>query len=160
MCGQRLALGDARNARSGLTMTVSVTKITSDTGPALKVSFTSVTTTQVSSSPPSLFEVLYLREGMIVGGGPLLNQPGDDSLQGLNLEGDGFMLSAGQPSIHELGPRNTLCASLSWSQMWTDPRSVEVLVLQGEVTGKPPEISIGTPSLASPLLVARANLQS
>jgi hypothetical protein len=54
--------------------------------------------------------VLYLDEGVIVGGGPMLNKAGDLTGQGVNLVGGGFPLEAGVPSIEKLG-RGTGCVT-------------------------------------------------
>jgi hypothetical protein len=160
MCGQRLVLPDEAASRSGLTMAISgVRRGAGDTGPDITVTFTATTTMQVFSSPPNLFEVLYLRDGIIVGGGPMLNLPGDESEQGLDAIGYGFTVGPGRPSSHDAGRRDTLCPSLTWSEVWSAPQSYEIVVLQGPVTGQPPEMSLGMPTAGQqPLLVSRASL--
>lgn len=110
----------------------------------------------IVSSPPRLFEVLYLRAGVIVGGGPMLNLPGDVTPQGVDLIGYGFDVAPDRPSTQELGPRNMLCPSLSWAAVWSAPQSYEVVVLQGPVEKLPQQTSLGIPVLGAPLLVSRA----
>lgn len=56
----------------------------------MSVTFTADCALNVRRSPPSYFEVLYLNDGIIVGGGPMLNLPGDTTPQAMPLKGDGF----------------------------------------------------------------------
>jgi hypothetical protein len=160
MCGQRLVLPDEAASRGGLTMAISdVRRGAGDTGPDITVTFTATTTMQVISGPPNLFEVLYLRDGIIVGGGPMLNLPGDESLQGLDMIGYGFTVGPDRPSSHDAGRRDTLCPSLTWPDVWSAPQSYEIVMVQGPVTGQPPEMSLGVPGAGQrPLLVSRASL--
>jgi hypothetical protein len=160
ICGQRLVLPDEAASRGGLTMAISgVRRGAGDTGPDIMVTFTATTAMQVRSSPPNLFQVLYLRDGIIVGGGPMLNLPGDESMQGLDPIGYGFTVGPGRPSSHEAGRRDTLCPSLTWPKVWSASRSYEIVMLQGPVTGQPQEISLGVPVAGQQsLLVSRARL--
>ncbi|GAB3868924.1 hypothetical protein ACFPIJ_05625 [Dactylosporangium cerinum] len=159
MCGQPLVPADAAGTRSGLTMALDpVRRTATGTGPDLTVTFTATAALHVVSSPPRLFEVLYLKDGVIVGGGPMLNQPGDTTAQGLDLIGYTFDVGPGQPASLELGPRVTLCPAATWPQVWASPQSYEVVVLQGPVETIAGQTSLGVPSPGVPLLIARASL--
>ena len=156
MCGDRLDLHDAAESRAGLTMVISRVRRGADNlGPEVTVTFTSTTLMQVRSTQPRQFEVLYLRDGIIVGGGPMLNLPGDESPQILDLVGYGFVVAPGRPSTHDLGRRDTLCPSLSWRQVWSAAPSYEVVALQGPITGRPSEMWMEPPALGRPLLASR-----
>lgn len=160
ICGQRLVLPDAASSRAGLTMAISDLRYSSgDVGPDITVTFTATSATQVRSSPPRLFEVLYLRDGVIVGGGPMLNPPDDVTPQGIDLVGYGFAAGPGQPNRQDLGRRDALCAPLSWPEIWSRPQAYQVVVLQGPVSGSPPAVSLGVPSPGAPLLASRASLR-
>jgi hypothetical protein len=147
-------------------MTLStVRKVADDAGPKLAVTFTADRTFAVRGSPASLFEVLYLKDGVIVGGGPMLNRPGDLTAQAMDLVGAGFDVGPGNPSTQDLGPRNELCPGLTWRQIWSEPRSYEALLVLGHVQPMPGNGSdtflVDIPTLGyGPLLVARAALQS
>ncbi|MEH0842457.1 hypothetical protein V6U81_08715 [Micromonospora sp. CPCC 205711] len=158
-CGRRLTLTDAPSSRSGLTMTVGPTRFrAAGLGPALTVTFTASAATQVVSSPPTLFQVLYLRDGTIVGGGPMLNVPGDPTPQGIDAVGYGFPVAPDRPARFDLGPRDRLCPSLSWQQVWSAPSAYEVVVLQGPVERGPEQTTLGIPALDGPLLASRVGL--
>jgi hypothetical protein len=139
MCGDRLALPDIASSRNGLTMEVQAKKSADDGGPSLTVTFTSRSHVHVTSSPPQLFEVLYLRGGVIVGGGPMLNMPGDTRSQGIEPVGHGFDIAPDQPSNQDLGRRNTLCPPLTWANVWSAPELYYVVVLQGQVENLSPQ---------------------
>jgi hypothetical protein len=159
ICGQPLVQAYAGDNRSGLRMAISAVRRSADNvGPDVTVTFTATSPVFVASSPPQLFEVLYLRDGIIVGGGPMLNMPGDGSRQTLDLVRYGFAVEPGRPSSQDLGRRDTLCPGLTWRQVWAAPQSFEVVVLQGPVTGQPPEIFLGIPAPHLPLLAGRSSL--
>jgi hypothetical protein len=159
MCGDPLDLDDAADSRAGLTMAISRVRRGADSvGPEITVTFTSTTLMRVRSTPPRQFEVLYLRDGIIVGGGPMLNLPGDVSPQVLDLVGYGFVVAPGRPSTHDLGRRDMLCPSLSWRQVWSAVPSYEVVVLQGPVAGQPSEMWMDLPAPGLPLLASRMAL--
>ncbi|MEU7871393.1 hypothetical protein [Dactylosporangium sp. NPDC049140] len=160
MCGERLRLPDAASSRGGLTMSLTVRGAGTDRGPDLTVTFTAKSGLVVTASPPELFQVLYLEDGVIVGGGPMLNRPGDTSAQGLDAIGRRFTVGPGAPSEQRLGPRDTLCPALTWSRVWSHASRYDVVVVQGplEPTG-PDEAALGIPlPLDAALLVARARL--
>jgi hypothetical protein len=159
VCGQSLQAVDAASTRSGLTMAVgSVRRVADDAGPDLTVTFTAASRLHVMSSPPRLFEVVYLRDGIIVGGGPMLNPPGDASPQGQDLPGYGFEVGPDRPASLALGPRPALCPPLSWPQVWSTPQSFEVMVVQGKVEIADGRASLNVPAPGFPLLLARAGL--
>jgi hypothetical protein len=160
MCGERLDLPHTASTRSGLSMSVAVRGAKGDHGPDLSVTFTAQTSLTVTASPPELYQVVYLRDGVIVGGGPLLNQPGDTSEQGLDAVGTQFTVGPGSPSTQSLGRRDALCPSLTWQRVWSEAKRYEVVVVQGpiEQTG-PAETVINIPlPLDAQLMVARAPL--
>src|SRR4029079_15355631 len=124
-------------------------------GPAIEVAFTASADLKVFASPPNLFEVLYLRDGIIVGGGPMLNMPGDESPQGVDLVGQRFLVGPGSPTTFYLGPRDALCTSVTLTQVWSAPGSYEVVVLLGPVTAAPAQpssLTVGVPVVGQPLL--------
>ena len=104
ICGENLLLGpDAAATRNGLTMTLSKTKnIDESTGPELAVTFTADRPLNVGISRPEQLEVLYVRDGVIVGGGPMLNEAGDLSSQGLSLDWK-WLRGGSRPSV-DRGP--------------------------------------------------------
>jgi hypothetical protein len=63
------------------------------------------------------------------------------------------------PATLELGPRPTLCTSLTWPQVWSAPQSFEIAILQGPVETPGGRTSINVPAPGFPLLVARAGLR-
>ena len=163
VCGENLLLGpDASDARAGLTMSVTnASKIDHATGPDLAVKFTADQPMHVRISPTELFQVLYLRDGLIVGGGPMLNEAGDPSAQGLSLPGSAFDVDPEHPWSDGLGPRNRLCAPLTWPEVWSQHEAYEVVLVQGNVLARqePPGVLLDIPTLGHwPLLVARAPL--
>jgi hypothetical protein len=157
MCGERLVLPDVANSREGLTLSVSAAKSGGNVGPDVTVTFTAGTAVHVTASPPTLFEVLYLDGGIIVGGGPMLNSPGDVTSQGIDAVGMGFDVGPGHPSVQQPGRRDTLCQSLSWSKVWSAAHRYEVVVIQGRVEKVGgAQLTLGIPlPLDAPLLVGR-----
>jgi hypothetical protein len=139
VCGEKLDLGpDASDTRLGLTMKLSmVRKVSADAGPDLAVTFSADRALRVQGSPPRLYELLYLRDGVIVGGGPMLNAAGNMTPQGMNLVGSGFDVSPGNPVTEDLGSRNLLCSGLSWPQIWSQPQEYEAVLVQGRVMSMP-----------------------
>jgi hypothetical protein len=102
--------------------------------------------------------VLYLRDGIIVGGGPMLNEPGDLSGQGMLLIGGPFDVGVGQPFITALGPRNKLCPGLTWPAIWSEPGQYEAILVKGPVTPSVDEehVRLDIPTLGRwPLMVSR-----
>ncbi|MFY1615903.1 hypothetical protein [Micromonospora sp. WMMD736] len=137
----------------------SVVKVKNDSGPAVTVTFAATRAVHVASSPPSLLQVLYLKDGVIVGGGPMVNEPGDATSQGVDAIRGGFDLAPGKPHELQLGPREMLCPSLTWPDVWTTPDRYEVAVVIGPVEDRGDELLLNVPlppSAAS--LVMRATL--
>jgi hypothetical protein len=167
VCGEELALGpDAAATQAGLSMTLSeVRKVGESTGPALEVTFTANRWLRVQGSPPYLFEVLYTRDGVIVGGGPMLNQAGDMTGQAMSLIGSGFDVGPGHPITEDLGRRDKLCPGLTWPQVWSAPQRHEVVLVQGPVMpmadNGPDHLRLEIPTLGYwPLIVARTRLEA
>ena len=163
VCGDALELGPgAASAQAGLAMSLSAHhEIGSGAGPGLTVTFTAARTWYVSTSPASMFEVLYLRDGVIVGGGPMLNEAGDLSSQGFDLIGAGFPVGPDRPWSELLGPRDRLCSTLTWPQVWARPQSYEAVLVMGPILqgSDQDRLRLDMPTLGrSPLLVARATL--
>lgn len=123
----------------------SVAKVNGDSGPAIAVTFAATRAVHVASSPPSLLQVLYLKDGVIVGGGPMVNKPGDTSAQGVDAIRDGFDLAPGKPHEQQLGPREMLCPSLTWSAIWARPDRYEVALVLGPVEDRREELVLGVP---------------
>ncbi|MCJ1677554.1 hypothetical protein MTF65_09440 [Streptomyces sp. APSN-46.1] len=156
VCGQRPDLSGAASTRDGLTLELGSVRRTSDqAGPEIAVSLRSETRRTVVSTPPASIEVLYLKDGVIRGGGPMLNPPGDLSPQGVDMAGHPVDLEPGRPDVQRLGERNALCPSSSWSEVWSDPAGYEVVV----VLRQPVETPAAQPAPdPAPLLVVRAPL--
>ncbi|MCX5065578.1 hypothetical protein OOJ91_06750 [Micromonospora lupini] len=145
VCGDRY---DHPGSTSGGILTAevsSVANVNGDSGPAITVAFAATRAVHVTSSPPSLLQVLYLKDGVIVGGGPMVNGPGDTSSQGVDAIGDGFDLAPGKPHEQQLGPREMLCPSLTWSEIWARPALYEVAVVLGPVEDRGEELVLGVP---------------
>lgn len=161
-CGELLNLPDTAPTRAGLTMSLTARRADEEAGPALTVTFTADRAVNVRSTPLQLFELLYLRDGVIVGGGPLLNQPGDRTPQAVPLVNGGFDLDPDHPSTDDLGPRDALCPGLGWPQIWSDPGLYEAVLVQGPVLQRgddPQQLRVDIPSQdARANLVARAPL--
>jgi hypothetical protein len=165
VCGEQLLLGPgASDTQGGLTMALSkVRKVDDTTGPELEATFTADRSVYVDAFPETYWEVLYLDDGVIVGGGPMLNKAGDLTGQGVNLVGGGFPIEAGIPSIEKLGQRDRLCDGLTWPEVWAAPdryQAVLVLgpVLPSDLTG---HIHLEVATLGYwPLIVASAPLVS
>lgn len=137
----------------------SLTKVNGDSGPAITVTFAAARAVHVASSPPSLLQVLYLKDGVIVGGGPMVNLPGDTRGQGVDAIRDGFDLAPGTPHEQQLGPRETLCPSVTWSEIWATPDRYEVAVVLGPVEDRGKELILDVPLPPSAAaLVLRAAL--
>ncbi|WP_422735262.1 hypothetical protein ACN263_16840 [Micromonospora sp. WMMD729] len=123
----------------------SVVKVKNDSGPAVTVTFAATRAVHVASSPPSLLQVLYLKDGVIVGGGPMVNKPGDPSSQGIDAIRGGFDLAPGKPHELQLGPREILCPSLTWPDIWATPDRYEVAVVLGPVEDRGGELLLDVP---------------
>ncbi|GGO31837.1 hypothetical protein [Micromonospora parathelypteridis] len=123
----------------------SVAKVNDDSGPAVTVTFAATRAVHVASSPPSLLQVLYLKGGVIVGGGPMVNQPGDTIGQGVDAIRSGFDLAPGKPHEQQLGPREMLCPSLTWSEIWATPDRYEVALVLGPIEDRGKELILGVP---------------
>ncbi|WP_380283698.1 hypothetical protein [Kitasatospora purpeofusca] len=155
VCGGRLDLPGETATRDGLTLTVgSVRRADTQAGPRVEAAITADRPLTAVSTPPEYIEVLYLRDGVVVGGGPMLNRPGDgDTPQGVDTVGHPLDLAPGQPLTQQLGARNRLCPSWDWPRVWAEPGGFEVVVLLRQ----PVETPATGPAAAGPqLLVARA----
>lgn len=161
-CGDRLELPFvASGGPQNLSMFITDQSRSADgRGPVITVTFIADESVHVTASPAHLFQVLYLRDGIIVGGGPMLNKPGDDTPQGVDAVGEGFDVTPGQPAVLSLGPRETLCGSLTWEKVWSQPGRYDVVVVQGQiVTTGPDHVTLGVPlPLDLPLLASRTML--
>ncbi|MDT5028610.1 MAG: hypothetical protein QOE61_5036 [Micromonosporaceae bacterium] len=109
--------------------------------------------------------MLYVRDGVIVGGGLMLNQPGDMTPQGMVLIGSGFDVGPGRPITEDLGRRDKVCPDLTWPQVWSAPQRYEVVLVQGRVPPRPDvgpdHLLLDIPTLGYwPLIVARTRLQA
>ncbi|MGC4815418.1 hypothetical protein ACLQ29_33380 [Micromonospora sp. DT228] len=123
----------------------SVAKVNGHSGPAVTVTFVATRAVQVISSPPSLLQVLYLKDGVIVGGGPMVNNPGDTRAQSVDAIGYGFVLAPGKPHQQQLGPRELLCPSLTWSEIWAEPDRYEVAVVLGLLEDRGEDLVLNVP---------------
>ncbi|MFF4341569.1 hypothetical protein ACFY00_16740 [Kitasatospora sp. NPDC001540] len=151
-CGRRPSLAGPATA-NGVTLSVaSVRRAGDDAGPVIEAGFRTDRAFEAIGSPPNYLEVLYLRDGVVVGGGPVLKRPGDRYEQGVDAVGYVYHLTPDSPLRVPLGARDGLCPSVRWSQVWAEPERYEVVLLVDppvELNGPPPT---GLPQL----LVARA----
>ncbi|MEU8215587.1 hypothetical protein AB0C47_07445 [Micromonospora taraxaci] len=137
----------------------SVATVNADSGPALTVTFAASRAVHVASSPPAYFQVLYLKNDVIVGGGPMVNKPGNTTAQAVDAIRDGFDLAPGKPHTQDLGPREMLCPSLTWSDVWAVPDRYEVALVLGPIENNGEEVALGVPlPPAAASLVVRAPL--
>ena len=144
----------AVSSRNGLSLAIRSTRRTADNaGPAVEVALAGDRQMAVMSTPPNLIEVLYLKNSVIVGGGPMLAAAGDHGTQGIDRLGYGAQLTPDRPSVQNLGPRDRLCPPLRWSQVWSAPQDFEVVI----VLEQPAELDI-QPAPDVQLLIARAPL--
>ena len=163
MCGQSTAGYHIAGTRAGLTMAVKGIHKPPDGGaPAIAVTFTTSTYMKMVSGSPTTFEVLYLRDGVIVGGGPSLNEAGDVTPQPVDMRAFGFPVYPNQHNVLDLGERTRLCGSLTWSDVWADPGPFEALVLHGHVVERDDGFRLLTvPSpLDESMLASRATLSA
>ncbi|WFE53647.1 hypothetical protein [Micromonospora sp. WMMD1155] len=123
----------------------SVAKVNEDTGPALTVTFAATRAVQVASSPPAYLQVLYLKDDVIVGGGPMVNRPGDTRAQAVDAIRDGFDLAPGRPHTQDLGPREMLCPSSTWPDVWAAPDRYQVALVLGPVEDHGEEVVLRVP---------------
>jgi hypothetical protein len=160
-CGEPLRLpagSGPHDERSGLTLTIQALSPPVRTcGPALTVIFTARREVGVVCSPPTSFEVLYLQDGLIVGGGPMLTGPGL-GLQAIDALAVSFTVTPDRPSSHRLGSRDRLCAGRAWSEVWSAPARYEIAVLAGPVLQRTDYVHLGVPGVGPPLLADRAPL--
>ncbi|MFD7640887.1 hypothetical protein ACFV4P_09540 [Kitasatospora sp. NPDC059795] len=128
-CGRPLPDKQASTTVNGITLSVSSVRRAGDgTGPAVDVAYRADRSVDGVGVPPEYLETLYVKDGVVVGGGPLLNRPGDTEAQGVDALGHPVRLEAGVPKVEPLGERNTLCGSLTWQQVWAEPERYEVVV--------------------------------
>ncbi|MFC8720330.1 hypothetical protein [Kitasatospora sp. NPDC057198] len=155
-CGRRLPSGGPATAANGITLSIlSVRGAGDGSGPEITVGLGADRAFQATGAPPEYLEVLYLRDGVVVGGGPLLKRPGDRYEQGTDAVGYTYRLSPGAPLAVPLGPRDGLCPSVTWPRVWSEPGRYEVVVLVN------PPVELGAPPPSGPpqpWLVARAPL--
>ncbi|SCF10234.1 hypothetical protein [Micromonospora chokoriensis] len=137
----------------------SVAKVDADSGPALTVTFAATRAVHVAASPPSYLQVLYLRNDVIVGGGPMVNRAGGTEAQAVDAVRDGFDVAPGKPHTQGLGPRETLCPPVTWPDVWAAPDRYEVALVLGPIEDHGEEVALGVPlPPAAASLVVRAPL--
>ncbi|HEV7709358.1 MAG TPA: hypothetical protein VGP16_14260 [Asanoa sp.] len=158
-CGVRYDVPDSPTV-GVLTVTVTAQKVSDQAGPAITATFETTRQIFVAAGRPSGMQVLYLRDGIIVGGGPMLNQPGDTRGQVVDPVRDGFDASPGSPYARKLGPRATLCGSQTWPEVWSAAGEYEVALVLGPVDAVPHELRFEVPSSAAAenLIVTRTRL--
>ncbi|MFF0316962.1 hypothetical protein ACFYPH_20315 [Micromonospora sp. NPDC005252] len=159
VCGDRYDQPDTPSAGILSAELSSVAKVNGDSGPAVTATFAATRAVHVASSPPSHLQVLYLKDGVIVGGGPMVNKPGDTRAQAVDAIRDGFDLAPGKPHTQQLGPREMLCPSLTWPDIWAAPDRYEVALVLGPIEDRGEELALGVPlppAVAS--LVVKASL--
>ena len=134
MCGQSTAGYHVGGTRGGLTVAVNgIHKPADGRAPAISITFTAASYMKMVSGSPSTVEVLYLRGGIIVGGGPSLNEAGDRYPQSVDMRAFGFPVYPNQDNVLDLGERTHLCGSLTWGDVWAEAERFEALVLQGHL---------------------------
>jgi len=86
----------------------------------------------------AVFQVLYLRDGRIVGGGPFLRAPGDNAIYANGLIPYIIDTDPKIPSIIDVGPRDRLCPGYDWPSVWADAQAYQVVILFGDVRDRRP----------------------
>jgi hypothetical protein len=159
MCGARYDVPHSPTV-DVLTVNVTAQKVSDQLGPAITATFETTRQVFVAAGRPSAMQVLYLKDGIIVGGGPMLNQPGDTRGQGVEPVRDGFDVSPGSPYAQNLGPRATLCGSRTWPEVWSSAGEYEVALVLGPVAAVLHELRFEVPSSAPAenLIVTRTRL--
>ncbi|GAA3228353.1 hypothetical protein ACFO1B_21545 [Dactylosporangium siamense] len=155
VCGRGVWADDLAGTRDALTVAIaSVRRVSADTAPEVTLRFTATTELRVEIPP---VEVLYLKESVIVGGGPMLNQPGDLSPQTIAEPGTGFEVRPGAPVEAAVGTR-TLCPAFTWPKLWSAPERVAVMVVVGHLEPRGGGVVLDVPGPGVPLLAASAEL--
>ncbi|GAB3849876.1 hypothetical protein ACFPIJ_56090 [Dactylosporangium cerinum] len=155
VCGRGIWADDLAGTRAALTVAVaSVRRVSADTAPEVALRFTATTDLRVQIPP---VEVLYLKDSVIVGGGPMLNQPGDLSPQTMAEPGTGFEVRPGKPVDAAVGAR-ALCPAFTWPKLWSAPEHVAVMVVVGHLEPRGGGVVLDVPRPGVPLLAAAADL--
>ncbi|GIF53488.1 hypothetical protein DFJ67_5630 [Asanoa ferruginea] len=159
ICGAPYDVPDSPTV-DALTVTVTSQKVSDQAAPALTATFETTRQVFVAAGRPSGMQVLYLKDGIIVGGGPMLNQPGDTRGQGVDPVREGFDVAPGSPHVQNLGPRTTLCGSQTWPEVWSSAGEYDVALVLGPVDVDAHELRFQVPSSARAenLIVTRARL--
>lgn len=159
MCGARYDVPDSPTV-DVLTVNVTAQKVSDQAGPVVTATFETTRQIFVAAGRPSGMQVLYLKDGIIVGGGPMLNQLGDTRAQLVEPVRDGFEVGPGSPHVRNLGPRGSLCDSRTWPEVWSSAGEYEVALVLGPVDAAPDELRFQVPSSApaANLIVSRTPL--
>ncbi len=155
VCGQSFTYRGKNVTPEGVSIGFdSIVREGENSGPVIRVVVTSKRSRSLNSTPPESVRVVYLKDGIIVGGGPALNKPGDLTPQPESLVGHTIEVGPSSPSVQDLGKRDTLCPSTSWPEIWRDPAAYEVAVLMFPPVESGPE----PPDLGSGHLLVREEL--
>jgi len=156
VCGQKLDLAKVESNRDGVSISINaIESVTVEESPRISIAISADRNVRLISAQPTAIEVLYIGDGVIVGGGPRLNMPGKNDVQWSDLVGYPIELFAAQPKILQLGARPTLCPEMSWVQMWAAPDRYEVVV----ILNSPTEVERANARQVTRPLVVRAPLR-
>lgn len=157
VCGQKFSSQGKDSTPGGVSIRFSsVKKVDDKSGPETKLAVSSDQKRTLTSTPPESIRVVYLKDGIVIGGGPALNEPGDLAPQPEFLVGHNIEAGPGKPSIQKLGKRDTLCShsGVGWPQIWKEAAVYEIAVL----LFPPAEVGPKVPDLGSGYLVIRRKL--
>ena len=127
-CGRPMKSENTAPEVAGLTMSVSsVRRVSSGAGPAIDAVLDSEQAVDVNGSPAPPLEVLYLKDGVVVGGGFAQAGRGTPPAEG-TLGPQTWMVQAGRPYALKLQEQNTLCPSETWPRIWAHPGDYEVVL--------------------------------
>ncbi|MFF0387935.1 hypothetical protein ACFYS8_04480 [Kitasatospora sp. NPDC004615] len=127
-CGEPLKAEGVAPDIAGFSMSVSsVERVSNETGPAIDAALSAERAVGMGGSPGPALEVLYLKDGAVVGGGFTLIGRGDPPMKG-TLGGQTWLLRVGEPFAMKLREQNTLCPSVTWPQIWAHPGDYEVVL--------------------------------
>ncbi|MFI9782696.1 hypothetical protein ACIHEI_04165 [Kitasatospora sp. NPDC051984] len=127
-CGRPLKSEGGGSKINGFEMSVSsVQRVSNETGPAVDAVLNSERMVGMGGNPGPALEVLYLKNGAVVGGGFTLTGRGDPKTEG-TLGGQMWLVRAGEPFALKLHEQNALCPSVTWPQIWAHPGDYEVVL--------------------------------
>ncbi|MFD8477891.1 hypothetical protein [Kitasatospora sp. NPDC059673] len=130
-CGQPLSTQGTAPTIESVKMSVrSVQRLSNEAGPAIDAALSTERTVHANGWPAPGLEALYLKDGVVVGGGPVRIGRGDPTPPPSGeLMGQVWVVREDRPFDMKLREQNTLCPSVTWPQIWAHPGDYEVVLL-------------------------------